>query len=135
MNTTYRDRTDTYLYNYRQTTDYNPDHSILFVLDYPAKCRNYAKSATVLRCNYLARNRGYKSFELVYLFAYRAINQKELLRATDPIGGECDLYILDAVKRSSVVVSLWGNNRHYTERANHVTNLLKGVGVTPIVLC
>ena len=129
------DHTSAYQYSYSQTADqHKGDRSILFVLDYPSKCRHYANSAIPLRCAYLASTRGYTAFEIVYLYAYRAANRKALLRAEDPIGNECDWYIIDAAKRATEVVAMWGNDKHYADRVKRVTDLLNGMGVTLVIL-
>jgi hypothetical protein len=95
-----------------------------FVMLNPSTADATSDDATICRCVRFAQTWGYGSLEVVNLFALKATNPRELKQAIDPIGQECDRYLLDAVKQVDRVVIAWGNWGSLHQRDQAVLALL-----------
>ena len=60
--------------------------SVLFVMMNPSTADPYVDDPTVAKCQRYARAWGYGTLLVGNTFAYRATNQKDLLRVADPVG-------------------------------------------------
>jgi len=58
------------------------------------------------------------------LFAYRARETEELLRARDPVGPKNDEILLAMAAGADVVIAAWGNQGAYLGRATVVRSML-----------
>ena len=84
----------------------------------------------------LAKDDGYRAMTEVNLFAYRAPEKAELLRAVqgqgiDPVGPENDQVIVQTIQETDRVVVAWGavaTNPLTRKRSQEVVELLKGTG-------
>jgi len=93
---------------------------------------------TIRRCIGFSKGWGAGGITVVNLFALRATNPKELLKATDPIGPENDRYLRQAFDAARIaggrVVAGWGAHGMAERRAQQVRALTSGmiecVGVT-----
>jgi hypothetical protein len=82
---------------------------------------------TVRRCFGYARDWGFGSMEVVNLFAYRSTYPEHLKTADDPVGPENDAVIIEAVKRSNLVIAAWGIHGKLLGRNLAVLDLVAGV--------
>jgi hypothetical protein len=64
--------------------------------------------------------------EVVNLFAYRATDNRELIKMSDPVGEENNRFLVQAVERSSTVVVGWGVRGMLLGREREVMRLLAG---------
>jgi hypothetical protein len=97
---------------------------IVFVLLNPSTADEQSNDPTIWRCMGFARAWNFGSMEVVNLFAYRATEYRELFKVSDPIGGENDHFLMQAVERCSIVVLGWGIRGMLLGRDRQVMSLL-----------
>ena len=74
--------------------------------------------------NYAARW-GFGAVLITNLFGWRATDPQEMKAAHDPVGAGNDGAILEAARRSALVVCAWGNHGAHQGRAAKVASLLR----------
>lgn len=117
------DATGAYRYLlWRQWQDGLP--RLVFIMLNPSRADAEVNDPTIRRCIGYAQSWGYGSLEVVNLFALMATHPGLLGQAKDPVGAECDEYILQAVKHADRVVLAWGNWGKLYGRDQAVLNLL-----------
>ncbi len=79
---------------------------------------------TIRRVTDFSRRWGFKSFEVVNLFAVIETNSKKLPTLADPIGPDNDRHLFDAVGRADRVVAAWGNGGAILDRGAQVLRLI-----------
>ena len=70
-------------------------------------------------------------------FAYRATDQKRLIKVPDPVGPENDAHVIEMAKEAAIVVFAYGQPCHATLRPRGLALarlLMKEAGVTPHTL-
>ena len=72
---------------------------------------------TIRRCMGFARDWGYGGLLMLNLFAFRATDPAELLKARDPIGPDNDHFINTLAPTAARVVAAWGNHGQHLNRA------------------
>lgn len=100
---------------------------LLFIMLNPSTADGKEDDPTIRRCINYAKVWGYGSIEVVNLFALRATNPSELLKAADPIGQENDKRIIRAVDNSERVIAAWGTKGTILNRNIQVMRWLKGI--------
>jgi hypothetical protein len=98
---------------------------IAFILLNPSTADHQQDDPTLRRCIQFAHTWGYGALEVVNLFALRTPYPRVLQRSPDPIGAECDRFILKAVEAASCVVMAWGNGGSWLGRDRAVLQLLQ----------
>lgn len=117
------DSTNVYRYAlWREWSLENP--KLVFVLLNPSQATASLDDPTLRRCIAFAKNWGYGSLEVVNLFAIRSPKPQHLQSAADPIGPECDRYLLSAVARAKQIVIGWGNWGQLYQRDRAVLELI-----------
>ena len=99
---------------------------IVFILLNPSTADVQRNDPTIRRCMGFARDWQFGAVEVVNLFAYRATDGRELLKAVDPIGEENNRFLMRAVERCSTVVVGWGTRGTLLGRDREVISLLAG---------
>jgi hypothetical protein len=99
---------------------------IVFILLNPSTADVQKNDPTIRRCMGFARDWQFGAVEVVNLFAYRATDGRELLKAVDPIGEENNRFLMCAVERCSTVVVGWGTRGTLLGRDREVISLLAG---------
>src|SRR5215831_11056020 len=97
-----------YRYLLRRTWDHSKPRA-LFVMLNPSTADAEIDDATIRSCIRLSRERGYGSFEVVNLYAWRATDPEEL--PTPPsmaLGSENPHILNDAIARADTVICAWG---------------------------
>ncbi|KRF52548.1 hypothetical protein ASG99_12345 [Bacillus sp. Soil768D1] len=75
--------------------------------------------------NYLADHE-YDSLDIVNLFSYISTDPENLVRNRDLIRGETDSYIMEAIKKSDLVIIAWGSDqKKYVTRKREVTRIIQ----------
>ena len=97
---------------------------IAFVLLNPSQANAYVDDPTLRRCIRFAQDWGYGSLEVVNLFALMSTDPRQLQVAADPIGSECDRYLLAAAAKAEQIVIAWGNWGRLHQRDRAVLRLL-----------
>jgi hypothetical protein len=98
---------------------------VVFVSLNPSQANEVDDDPTIRRCIGFARDWGYRSVEIVNLFAYCATKVSTLRKARDPIGSENDLYIRQAAERADMLIYAWGNWGSLRGRNLEVQSLLQ----------
>lgn len=77
----------------------------------------------------------FSGFHVVNLYAWRATDPMELLKAEDPIGPENDQHIQELARDAAMIVAAWGNGPYplrrreqHDARVNRVCELLLSTG-------
>lgn len=98
---------DEHRYLLRRIWDKTQPHAV-FVLLNPSTADGKTNDPTVWRCVKFAQSWGYGGILVLNLFAYRATNPADMLRADDPVGIKNDAYILRYTQGAGIVVAGWG---------------------------
>ena len=109
---------------WRAWSAYHP--RIAFVLLNPSTADEQRNDPTIRRCMGFARAWNFGSMEVVNLFAYRATDDRELLKTDDPIGEENNYYLVQAVELCSTVVVGWGTRGTLLARDRQILSLIAG---------
>lgn len=81
---------------------------LLFVMLNPSTADGLVDDPTIRRCMGFAADGGYGGMEVVNLFAYRAIDPRELAARGYPVGPENDIAIATAVIGARDICVAWG---------------------------
>jgi len=58
------------------------------------------------------------------LFAFRSTDPRGMRRASNPIGGDNDAWLLRCAAGAGIIIAAWGKNGAFMNRANAVTKVL-----------
>lgn len=97
----------------------------------PSTADENTNDATIRRCVGYAHHWHYGGIDVVNLFAYRATDPSEMMKAEDPIGPGNDSSIIETCKRAKLVVCAWGVHGTYRQRDDEVLQLLLGLDIKP----
>lgn len=111
-------------YRYRLWRRWAFGPSVLWILLNPSTADERSLDPTVTRCRNFSQTWGFAAFDIVNLFAWRAIEPADLFRAHDPVGSANDAIIQDAVDRTGFIVLAWGNHGLRRGRARDVLSPL-----------
>lgn len=124
---------------YRYTLARRWDHlrpQLFWLLLNPSTADAAREDATTRRLAGFARLWNYGGYVLCNLFAYRATDPRDLLRASDPVGPDNDAAITRAVDGHlfGEAVCGWGAHGRHRGRDAEVLALLARLGVRPVCL-
>jgi len=94
----------------------------------PSTADESSDDPTVRRLIGFARRRGFGSFILTNLYAFRATDPRALTLAADPIGPENFTYLAAAARDSQCIVPCWGTHGALRSRGREVLKLLRRLG-------
>ncbi len=115
-------------YRYRLTRAFGRGKgTVAFVLLNPSTADGAKDDPTLRRCMGFAERWGYSRLVVVNLFPFRATYPAEMLRAIDPLGGDADMWILDAAVDADLVICAWGALGKHRSRGDQVRALLSGI--------
>ncbi len=118
------------LYRFRLARTWDEEERpACFIMLNPSTADARKDDPTIRRCISYARSWNAGGIVVVNLFAFRATDPKELLKAADPVGPGNDLHIRKAVERCHPVVCAWGTKGALLGRGEAVKRLLAEVGV------
>jgi hypothetical protein len=107
--------------------------SVTFVMLNPSTADAHQDDPTSRKCIGFARAWGLGGIEVVNLFAWRATDPRDVVRALwrrdDVVGPGNDDAILAAAQRARIVVAAWGALDQARDRAEEVLRLLGGAGI------
>jgi hypothetical protein len=98
--------------------------TMTFIMLNPSTADAHQNDPTITRCMSFARRWGFGSLEVVNLFAYRSTDPRLLSVVDDPVGPENDAYILNAIRRTELVVLAWGTKGVLRQRDQEVLDLI-----------
>lgn len=114
-----------YRYRYSLTRCWDVMGSkMTFIMLNPSTADANQNDPTITRCMNFARRWGFGSLEVVNLFAYRSTDPRLLSIVDDPVGPDNDTYILNAIRRSELVVLAWGTKGVLRQRDQEVLDLI-----------
>ena len=118
------------MYRYSLVREWAPliVERLLFVMLNPSTADATQDDPTIRRCIDFARQWNYGSLEVVNLFAFRATDADELVKAWDPIGPQNNEHIDLAVRRASTIVAAWGTRKIAKIRGQEVAAIVKYTG-------
>jgi hypothetical protein len=90
----------------------------------PSTADEVEDDPTIGRCIDFAKSWGYGGLCMANLFAYRATDPEDMIKASDPIGAENDQWLINLAKDAGVVVAAWGNDGSYKGRSKEVIQLI-----------
>ncbi len=96
----------------------------------PSTADEMKNDPTVERCERRARANGFGAFCVVNIFAWRATDPRELLRAEDPVGPENDRAIFEKADWADQIIVAWGAHGKFQQRGATVLKLLMSEGHT-----
>lgn len=79
---------------------------------------------TIRRCIAFAKSWGYAALCMTNLFAFRATQPKDMMRAPDPVGPRNDSVLKERAGSAGIIVAAWGAHGEFQGRATHVRALL-----------
>lgn len=110
----------------RDTGVLGAEGTVLFVMLNPSTADATEDDPTIRRCLGFARDWGYARLLVGNLYAYRATDPRQLLRATDPVGVENDHWLDWLAQRANEVIVAWGGlAQPYDDRARRVLELVE----------
>ncbi len=102
--------------------------TVLFVGLNPSTADEDIDDPTIRRCIGFARTWGFSGLHMTNLFAFRATDPQEMMRATEPIGGpDNDKTITRLAAASSLVIACWGVHGAFLGRDVAIRALVPGM--------
>jgi hypothetical protein len=99
-------------YRYRLWRSWGPGPSLAYVMLNPSTADASKDDPTIRKCIGFAKRNGFDGIEVVNLFAWRATEPRDLLRAMDAgdliVGPENNLTTMDVINRAATIVAAWG---------------------------
>lgn len=111
----------TYRYVLRRRWDWEMPH-VAFIGLNPSTADETKDDPTIRRCIQFAKDWGYGGLTMLNLFAFRATDPRDMLKAGDPIGPENNQHLLHESAKAGVVVAAWGTKGG--KRADEVIAML-----------
>lgn len=121
-------------YRYRLGRRWGDGLPLLYVMLNPSTADAEADDPTIRRCIGFAKAHGFGAIDVVNLFAFRATNPADLLRAVHPVGPDNNWYITLAAREAGAVCVAWGANARESERPSEVLPLIRDQGHEPFCL-
>lgn len=120
-------------YRYRLTRRWGEEGEpqVCFIGLNPSTADADIDDATVRRWIGFCQRWGYSGFVTVNLYAFRATQQADLKKATNPVGVDNDLWIRESAINSDKVVCCWGGGKFHELRAYEVRRMLISSGIAP----
>ena len=100
-----------------------------FLMLNPSTADEVKLDPSCTRARNYAEQWGYGSIFITNLFGWRATDPDDMKAAADPVGRGNDRAILEAARRSAIVVCAWGNHGEHRDRALAVRKNLLDSGV------
>lgn len=114
---------ETYRYSLTRTWDPSKPRVTVIGLN-PSTADGTKDDNTIRKCIGFAKNWDFGELVMVNLFAFRATNPADMMKATDPIGPENDEYLALVCDSSKTVIVAWGNHGKHLNREKEVIEML-----------
>lgn len=112
-----------YRYSLWRTWERGYGH-VLFIGLNPSTADENKDDPTIRRCIGFAKDLGYGGINMLNIFAFRATNPKELMKAKEPIGKKNNHYLKMYCDPIGLNVACWGSWGLYMNRGREVLDLL-----------
>lgn len=100
---------------------------VLFIGLNPSTADQGHDDPTIRRCVGFARSWGFRSMQMVNLFAFKAAHQHVLKQAADPVGCRNDRWIVTSHAQADQTIACWGNDGSFLHRADAIRASLKNL--------
>jgi len=97
---------------------------VLFIGLNPSTADENKDDPTIRRCIGFAKDLGFGGINMLNLFAFRATNPKELMKANEPIGEKNNYYLNMYCEQIGLNVACWGIWGAYMDRGQQVIDYL-----------
>ena len=92
------------------------DDYAMFIGLNPSTADEVNDDPTIRRCVAFAKSWGYGAMCMTNLFAFRATAPADMIAASDPVGPDNDVHLIDLARNAGVVVAAWGTNGSHLSR-------------------
>lgn len=108
-----------------------PERAVMWIGLNPSTADEANLDPTLRRVKAFSTAWGFNAFVMTNLFAFRATDPRDMMRAEDPIGPENDRHLVETMQAcGGVVVAAWGNGGRFRVRTAEVVPLLQKHGAT-----
>lgn len=114
---------DNGLYRYMLGRRWGPGKCVSFVGLNPSTADAAKDDPTIRKCVLFAKLWGFNALRMFNLYAWRATDPKDLIRAGCPSGGEKALFVIEA-DADKTVICAWGGSAPAEPRASEVIHAL-----------
>lgn len=112
-------------YRYALWRTWKPGNGhVLFIGLNPSTADEKKDDPTIRRCIGFAKDWGFGGINMLNIFAFRATNPKELMKAKEPIGEINNYYLSMYCDPIGLNVACWGTWGFYLNRGREVLDLL-----------
>ena len=101
---------------------------VLFVMLNPSTATEVQNDPTVERCERRARTLGFGGFRVTNIFAWRDTDPRNMKAASDPIGAENDVTLMEGSEWATLIIAAWGTHGAHLNRGADVAALLGSTG-------
>jgi hypothetical protein len=105
------------LYRYLLWRTWDDGPKVMFVGLNPSTADASLDDPTIRKCVTFARHWGYGGLLMANLFAFRATQPADMLKAADPVGPRNDEFLRLGARMSSLIVGAWGNGGGHMGRS------------------
>ena len=113
----------TYRYALWRTWEPGNGH-VMFIGLNPSTADETEDDPTIRRCIGFAKDLGYGGLDVLNLFAFRATNPKELMKAENPIGDKNNHFLQMYFDPTGFNIACWGTRGAYKDRGRKVIDML-----------
>ena len=100
------------------------DGTPVFIGLNPSTADEVKDDPTIRRCKGFAKSWGYRGMFMLNLFAFRATNPREMLKAPYPIGPDNNHWLITLTQEAPTVIAAWGRLGKHLGRDRQVLALL-----------
>jgi len=112
-------------YRYGLWRNWNPSlGKVLFIGLNPSTADHQRNDPTIRRCIAYAQHWDYGGMLVGNLFAYRATRPPDLLKASQPVGPDNEMWLLRMAAAADLIIACWGNNGSYLSQDQSIQKLL-----------
>jgi hypothetical protein len=97
---------------------------VMFIGLNPSTADEVNDDPTIRRCRGFAKSWGYGAMFMLNLFAFRATDPLEMMKAVDPVGQDNDHWLVEHARSATIVVAAWGRRGEYQQRDKAVLKLI-----------
>jgi hypothetical protein len=99
--------------------------TIVFIMLNPSTADENTDDPTIRRCINFARQWGFGTLRVLNLYAFRATDPKDMLRAEDPVGPENLVWLRKESYGADRVICAWGVNAARSEYYDQIITSLR----------
>lgn len=124
---------NTFRYHLSRTfADTDKPRRLLYVMLNPSTADSSNDDPTIRRCTRFAQMHAFDALEVVNLYAFRATDPRQLVKAGYPIGEANDHWLYERARSADAVCLAWGAHAP-DSRAEYVISLLRRAHSKPLM--